>query len=639
MTETQQETAEPSAEPYKTPDTDPLAKEWGKRIASTRKHWDKYHKRVAHNRKLVAGFDWNKDPAKDDFYTLRANLIHGTITAILPNIYARNPAISVTPTRTNLNVKLLCQTLQTVLNRQLVDANLKKRGKSSVRAALTCSMGITKVTYQRDKQVDPIIKARISDTQDNLGRVQALLRDLDDPDARSEQETIQAELEQTIAGLEEQVEVVAAEGLVIDRVLSEHLLIDPAITEFWDYQDADFLIQLIPSKKKSAEEEYGIKLDKATTYRDATSMTVNREGGKVFSGGDQEGNGDALICIAEIWDRRSQRVYTMVEGCDYFLREPYSPGRVGSRWYPFFILPFQTVDGQFIGPSLVDLCERLQKEHNDARDKFNKHRELSRPGYLADKSIKQKDLVNFTDSVMGEVTLIESEGRRINEVIVPKQHPPIDPTVYDTTAVRYDWEQVSGMQDAARSGMVQAKTATEASIMQQSLSGRVSEFRDQVEDWLQEIAEYAAQVLLQELSEAQVQRIMGEHKMAPMMDQVTGEPVLDLTGEPIMIVAEPAYDWPQMSRDDVFDLVQIVIDAGSTGEPDQMEQQEVWIKLMPVVQPLILQIMQFQMQGVDTSALETLLKETVSRFDDKLEIDTIMPKLQPAMQPPMQPTQ
>ena len=41
--------------------------------------------------------------------------------------------------------------------------------------------------------------------------------------------------------------------------------------------------------------------------------------------------------------------------------------------------------------------------------------------------------------------------------------------------------------------------------MQQALSGRVSEFRDQVEDWLQDLARYASQILLLELTPAQVE--------------------------------------------------------------------------------------------------------------------------------------
>lgn len=635
--------ADPQQKQYKEPPTepDPLVQEWQKRVTAARKHWEKFHKRVAHNRKLVAGFNWTKEPDAEDFYQHRANLIHGTITAILPNIYARNPEMSVTPQHAGRDLKLLCQTIEKVTNRQLVGAKLKKRAKAAVRAALTCTFGAVKAMYQRDIKSDPFIKARIQDTQDNIARIDALLLKIEDPEARADQELAKAELAETLKGLEENVEVVAAEGMVLDRILTEHILLDTSLAEFEDYPDSDWMIQIIPMKKSIAEGVYGYKLDGAKAYKQPGTEGSNS--GRLYSG-ENGTDGDCQICILEIWDKHSQRVYTTAEGLHFWLKEPFSPSRVGERWYPFFLLPFQLVDGTVMGPSLVDLTAKLQKEHNDTREKENQHREMIKPGWIADSSTNEKSLKRYTDSVLGEVTLVDAEGRPLNQVIVPKQHPVIDPSMYDTSKVRFDWEQVSGMQDAARSSVVNPKTATEASIMQQSLSGRVSEFRDQVEDFLQEISQYTAQILLQELTPHQVERIMGPHRMAPMTQQVpdpltgtaTEMPVPDpATGQPIMVVAEPAYDWPQLSKDEVFDLVQLQIRAGTTGEPDKMEQQEIWIKLMPVIQPLIQEIMKLQLQGIDASALEALLRETVARFDDRLDVDTIMPKLKPPVAPPM----
>lgn len=608
------------------PENDPLAEKWAKRIESAKKHWDKFHKRVRHNRDQVAGFDWSKDPKSDTFYKHRANLIHGTITAILPNIYARNPEISVTPEHQGRDMKLMCKTIEKVTNRYLEKGGLKVRGKSSVRAALTCSFGVVKVMYQRDIHQDPVIRARIDDTQDNIQRIEALLMQIEDPQERANQEAAIEELRQTQAALEEQAEVVASEGLVIDRVLTEHWLLDPAVAEFCDYAAADWMAQVIPMKRSYAEGLYGYKLDKAKTY-EQPGQSQKEDAGRLVSGVKYEDTGDEQVCIIEIWDKQSQRVYTMAEGCKWWLREPYSPPKAGERWYPFFVLPFQVVDGKVIGPSLVDLTEKLQKEHNDARNQFVAHRDLCKPGWNASADVNEKTIRTYTDAVLGEVSILDTEGKPLRDIIVPKQHPPIDPLVYNTDMIRADWEQVSGMQDAARSTVVSPKTATEASIMQQSLSGRVSEFRDQVEDWLQEISWYAAQILLQELTPPQVERIMGPHKMEPMVDPMTGTPAADpATGQPIMVVSEPSYDWPELTKEDVFDLVQLSIRAGTTGEPDKIEQQETWIKVMPVIQPLIMQIMQVQGMGGDAEPLINLLRETLIRFDEKIDVDQFIPK-------------
>ncbi len=622
----QQNNAQPSTG-YEERKPDELAKTWNKRITSARKHWEKFHKRVRHNRKTVSGINWEASPDSKDFYKLRANLIHGTITAVLPNIYARNPEISATPLYKADNLKLLCSTLETVTNRSLERAKLKDRAKATVRSALTSSFGIVKVMYQRDLQQDPIIQSRINDTQDNIAAIERLILEIDDPEQRADQESKKAELEQMMKALEERVEVVAAEGLVIDRVLTDNMLVDPSVCEFWDYRDADWLGQIIPMKMSEAEATYKVKLDKAKAYEsnEQKSKTDNR-----IASGAQSLDEDKQIAIIEIWDKRTNRVYTMAEGCDFWLREPFSPPKVGERWYPFFFLPFQVVDGQFVGPSLVDLTEKLQDEHNESRDRFNKHRDLAIPGWVASGDTSEKALKNFAKSVsvsgFGEIAIIDTEGKPLTQVIQPRQHPQIDPAVYDTSAVRYDWEQVTGLQDAARSSVVKPKTATEASIMQQSLSGRVSEFRDQVEDWLQELSQYAAQVLLQELSTAQVERIMGPH--TSVMKNVNGIP---------MEVPEKAYDWPELTRDQVFEMIEMRIRAGTTGAPDKLEQQESWTKVLPLVEGLIGKIMQAQAQGQDVEPLRNLMRETIKRFDERLDVEQFMPKppVMPATPPGM----
>ncbi|WAW06069.1 hypothetical protein NB639_01310 [Oxalobacter formigenes] len=603
------------------PESDPLAKKWAKRIENAKKHYKKFHKRIKHNRQLVSGLDWDsdKDPDSKDFYKHRANLIHSTITGMLPNLYARNPEISVSPIVANRNLKVFCKTLETVTNRYLEDAQLKTRAKSTVRAAMTCSFGILKVIWQQDIERDPLVDQRIQDAQDNLKNVERLLMELEDESARTEQEALKSELEQTIAALSEQVEVVSAEGIVIDRVLTENLLVDPSVQEFSDYLAADWITHIVQMSRQAAEGLYGYKLDKATTYN-----TEKSNNGKLF-GKIETNNEDAQVCILEIWDKQSQRVYTMAEGCDFWLREPYSPDNAGERWYPFFLLPFQLVDGCFIGPSIVDLTERLQDEHNTSRDRYNEHRDLIKPGYIASADINEKTLKRFTDSELGEIILIDAEGKPINQAIIPKQHPPIDQAAYDVSQVRIDWEMVTGMQDAARSTVVKPKTATEANIMQQSLSARVSEFRDQIEDFLQQIAQYTAEILLLTIDPGQVEKIMGANPV-----QQIGDP---LTGLPMQQTVKTVYDWPDMPKDDVFDLVQLKIRAGTTGAPDKIESQENWLKMIQVIQPMIGQIMQLQMQGISPAPLLNILKETINRFDDRLEVEDFIPNVQPPQQP------
>ncbi|QWE07897.1 hypothetical protein [Polynucleobacter ibericus] len=602
-------------------DSKALQQKWTARITHARAHWATFHKRVRHNRNTVAGFNWNADPTGKDFYSLRANLIHGTISAVLPNVYARNPEISTTPTHSGADIKLFCKTLDKVTNRALEHAQLKNRAKSTVRAALTCSFGILKVMYQRDPSKDGYIQSRINDAEENLLAIKELERDLQDSDQAHHHDAKRAELEELIKSLHEQSEVQSAEGLVIDRVLTENLLIDPSICEFWDYTDADWICQIIPMKRGQAEALYKKNLANAKIYQPGQGEPSHKKAKRLASMQMNAGSGlvtdDQQIAVLEIWDRATQRVYTMVEGATEWLRAPYSPPRAGERWYPFFLLPYQVVDGQFVGPSLVDLTERLQDEHNEARDRFNQHRDLCIPGWVASADINEKTIKKHSDSRFGEITIVDTEGKPLNQVIIPRGHPKIDPIVYDTSAVRYDWEQVTGLQDAARSTVVRPKTATEANILQRALSGRVFEFKDQIEDWLQEIAQYSAQVLLQELTKEQVERYMGPPSTKTTM----------INGELVMTM-EKTYDWPELTKDRIFDMVDLRIRAGTTGAPDGIEDKESWLKVLPMITNLSIQIQNLQARGMDYEHIRNLLQETLLRYDDRIDSNLFIPNVE-----------
>ena len=421
-------------------------------------------------------------------------------------------------------------------------------------------------------------------------------------------------------GLEADAEARRVDGLVIDRVLTDQLIIDPTIAEFDDYAQADWMCQVVPMRRQTVEETYKIKVKATATIYESSlqkAICAASERKTLRKTGADETDDDDQVAVLEIWDRVSQRVYTMVEGCDYFIREPYSPEKVGARWYPYFLLSYKATDGRFVSESLVDLMEKLQAEHNETRETFVAHRKLCKPGYVASADVDQRSIERFTDSVLGEVTVLRnSDGQDVRNLITAKQFPPIDPQVYDTSLIRQDIEQCTGLQDAMRSTVVQAKTATEAQIMQQGLSGRVASFRDDVEDWLQEIAQYSAQVLLRELEEVDVARIMGDP--VTQVDPLSGVP----------FVVDRPYEWPMgLSAEQVNRLIRIKITAGSTGAPDKLSQQENWQKILPTLQGLVQVLYQLKPQGLDTTPIETLLRETVKRFDDRIDADQLIPQI------------
>lgn len=607
------------------PEVDPLVTTWFNRIKSGEKHWSKLHARMRHNRKLVRGIDDNAEPGEPKYNAQRANLIGSTLTVVLSKVYAKNPEMAAEPINKARDLRLFADTVSTVTQTMLESAKLKQKAKSSVRAAMTCKYGVVKVQYQRVTQgeQDPMIRQRIADSQDNIQRLESLVKEIEDEKERSDTESKKRELEEALASLQQQSEVVAAEGLVIDRVSSDRLVIDPAIEDFWEYESADWMAEKIPIRKSAAKGRFPhLDLSTATTYKAGETGRDNTQRRSAFSGPASVAADDAIVMVWEIWSRADNRIYTLVEGCNkQFAIPPYTPKITGERWWPYFILPFQSVDGEFSAQSLVDVLERLQEEHNETRDKFAEVRRNIRPSYIFAADVKDKDIEKRLHPELGEYFAVNTNGGKLEDYVRQSTQLTIDPAVYDTAPIRNDMEMVSGLQDAARSVVVQPKTATEAAISDQSLAARVSEFRDQIEDWLTEIAQYSSELCLLAMTPAMVETIMGkpaepdpdEAAAAALSGQAPPEPV-------------PTYEWPQeRTPETVFNLVQIKIRAGSTAAPNKLQAQENWNKALQLLMPMIDKIRQIEAAGMDASPERELVKETAARFDETIDVERFLP--------------
>ena len=137
-------------------------------------------------------------------------------------------------------------------------------------------------------------------------------------------------------------------------------------------------------------------------------------------------------------------------------------------------------------------------------------------------SLTPEDVKLIQDANLNEVIVVNgAPGAPLQDDLAMLPHPPIDPQVYDTTPIRGDIEMVSGAQDSVRGSVLKAKTATEAEIMQQGLMSRTAERQDAIEDWIGDMAEYTAQILLQELPVNEVVEIAGQQAVWPSLGRGT----------------------------------------------------------------------------------------------------------------------
>ena len=586
-----------------------LAKQWGKRLEKALKAQSKLktEERYKKLRQYVRGTVGDDDQPG----LVRTNIIHSNFAAILPQIYAKNPEIAVTPTEAAGDgtewVPQFCKTMQSVLQRVFVaDGNLKPRAKAAIRAAMTTGIGWSKVSWQKDIKTDPLIESRLADTQDNIQRIRHLIAEIEDGDeSKCELEAKQAELEQQLASLQEQAEVSTVEGIAIDRVLTEDMFIlDDTLYDFDGYSQAEALAHRVWMTVDKYKQTFG---------KDAPK-TANRYGSdKKERGSTTDENAVELVAVFETWDRISNRVFTLCAGADEWARDPYTPEVLGRRFYPFFALAFNPTDGTLHPLSDTELLIELQDEYNTTRTNFAEHRKENLPTRVYRKSgdLTDGDIKALANRQANQWVGIEGNpDTPITQDIAILPNPPVDPMTYDVQPILRDAEMVLGAGDAAKGTINKAKTATEAEIMAQGLQSRIAERQDVVEDWIAQMAQFAAELCLQELTPQQVQRIAG-------MESV----------------------WPQMKKADVFDLVQIQIRAGSAGRPNKAKEREQWGQMLPQIQQSVQQIMELRTAGQNDMAetVMKLLEETLRRFDERIDIESFLPPRKEEEQAPQIP--
>jgi hypothetical protein len=186
----------------------------------------------------------------------------------------------------------------------------------------------------------------------------------------------------------------------------------------------------------------------------------------------------------------------------------------------------------------------------------------------------------------------------------------MDMRLYDTTSCRKDMEGISGVQEALQSNVTTPKTATEAEIEQSGFASRTTADRDGLEDMLSEYAVYTGEQALTALTNDDAARIAGAK----------------------------AY-WPDgMSVDDLLTMVEIEIEAGTTGKPHDATNKEAWGVILPQLTELQMAIHNAQLMGDMplANAMTEMLKETMQIMGvtaDPMRFIPQLPKLPAAGAP------
>lgn len=582
-----------------------LVKQWTERLEKSRKADKSERDDFDKWRRYAAG----EPPKEKAEWLVDTNLIEATIEGLMPSIYARDPEIEITPSdavdeSSYQVVRQFSKTVRIVVQRLLWDASLKNRARRSIRSVMTTGIGVLKVSMQLDSERDPEIERRINSLTDNLKRIDLLMRDQADLSTSPDQlEADRAELEAQMAALQEKVEVMVAKGLVIDVVSTDNLQVDHELPELADYQFSNWIAVRRWFTPSGAMEEFGLSrevLAGTTSY--AMPSDVGDVKGTSANFGTKPQSTSWLACW-EIWDKRSTTVYTIIEGLKQWVRAPFSPSPAGRRFYPFFLLAFHWQDSRRWPLVPVKMWHKLQDEYSRTRSSYSLHRRRAKPARLGDKNaISVEDAKRVTNPEINELVLIDrlDKTRPLQDSVAVLPYPQVDPGLYDTGAVRADLEQVSGLSDAGRSAVVQPKTATEASILASGTVSRTGMKQDDVEDMIEEIACYVIELALQCMTLQDAQKYAGQGAV-----------------------------WPRLTLEQIHTLLDINVRAGTSGSPNTAQDRQTWTMLAPQIWQGITQIYQArgagQMELAD--ALTSLLRLTLEKFDIKVDINELVPKM------------
>jgi hypothetical protein len=218
-----------------------------------------------------------------------------------------------------------------------------------------------------------------------------------------------------LKGLQAQTEVVAAEGLVIDKTPSDRLLIDPAVEDIWEYETAGGWREDPHAQERGAgpvrrlRPVHGHHLQAGHGGRDPTPKR------KPWARPMRSMRDDDPIIMVRGLEQAGQPHLHAGGRLQQAVRpRAVQPHGVGERWWPYFILPFQSVDGEFAAQSLVDVLERLQAEHNETRDKFAELRRRSSRTTSPAPTSRTRTSSRRRWPASGEIITVNTDGAPLN---------------------------------------------------------------------------------------------------------------------------------------------------------------------------------------------------------------------------------
>lgn len=463
--------------------------------------------------------------------------------------------------------------------------DFKMAMKRLVRRTCTTGVGYIELGFIRETGRPEGYESRLADIRTRLEHLRRLAEEVAEGQVAEDDPEI-AELDASLASLMAEPEIVLREGLVFDYPDSTKVIPDRLCKSLVGFVGARHLtLEYLFSPEEVEEMFPGVDLKKGYTKWDGVADEAARNLPIVEeeSASDDGPKRPDMVRVFKHYDKPSGLVYYVAEGYKDFLREPAAPDVYVEEFWPVFALTFNDVESEeyLFPPSDVHLLKPMQEEYNRARQGMREHRRAARPRFFyARGTVDEADEERIANAEPFTATPLNlPPGQKVSDILEPLQIPGVDPNLYETGQLFSDVQLVVGVQEA-NLGSVAKATATEAAIASNSMAASDQASVDDLDAFLTCIARASGVILLREMSEEQVKRIVG-----------------------------PGALWPQMTLADIAGELYLEVEAGSSGKPHQAVEIENWAKLAPTLTMI---------PNIDPI---WLAKETVKRLDDRIDLN------------------
>lgn len=469
------------------------------------------------------------------------NVVFSNVTTMLPMLYAKNPAVAITPINTEANMEY-AKTCQALLNAILSmttepGINLKPKAKRGILWTLLTNSAYAKPGYT--------LKANSSETA--LEELQKISEEYSKDDLK---QCDIKELEGQLMALEEKVSILSPSGPTLKLVSPFRLVIDPTSIEP-DHTDAQWIAEMdflqtdylnaVYAKEDGKDREVSIyepthvlnggdsgdngiqdEVNNFSLFKKDADMEAKNYGFQTMA----QFKAASYTKVWWIWDKTTRRVFLYVDGKWKWPLWVWDDPLKLLEFFPYTHLWFhETVEGSQPKGEVTYYLDQ-QDAINDINSDMARARRWARMNVFFDKNkVSQTDVESVLSGPDGTARGLDiPEGMKITDCIfslVPPSmsHPEVFQNQMDSKFQSIN--RITGINDAQRGAQFKTNTTNDAvDFYQKNVEIRTDEKIDAIEDWIGMIAWKLLQLCARNMSKEDVAAIIG-NELAQAWVQIT----------------------------------------------------------------------------------------------------------------------